>query len=416
MTAADRLSVVLPVAGGLLALALALGLVRRSGDKRRALPPLNREGMLETLARFMDGTVPDMLLENARAVGKVFRLNMPELRRWVVVCDAKLARSILENHPEKPDLYKNFESAIYGVSTMFTKRTHGEGWEVVRKHLAKAFSMTVLSSTLPQFDTKIRRLVSIFEDAAKAGRSVDVVSVMQRFTLDFLTSSMFDLDMDAMGDGVTEGTEFLHDMEVALQEYCLKQVFNPFRKYMFWNTEIRQAESSSQRIRSVAEKILSEYRMKRSPEEIATDPSILGHIARGPYSSDAERYAEMITFLVAGHDTTGMTMAWILIEMARHPQAWEKVHAEILANIGDGVFPIPYSGIISRLPYLDMVVKEAMRLWPVAALGAIREAAVDISIGDMVIPKGSTVMLPFYAITRDGIEVFVSHTRKQPLH
>ena len=384
-------------------LTLAMHLVHKAKEKRK-LPPYNRESMFVTISRILDGTVPDLILDNARTVGKVFRLSMPELRRWFVVCDPKVAKSILENHPEKPDLYKNLDVFNPGASSLFTKRTHGENWESARKNLAKAFSLTALTSTLPQFDTKVRRLVTIFEDVASTQKSVDIVAVMLNFTFDFLTCSMFDIDLNAMGDGSTEGKEILHHMDTALKEFCLKQAFNPLRKYMFWDGEVRRAKDSLKRFSDLNAKILSDYRANHSQEDEEANTSILGHIVKGPYHSDNERYAEMISFLIGGHDTTGLTLSWILIEIARHPSVWEKVHAEIVTNTPEGVFPIPYAAM-SRLPYLDMVIKEGMRLWPVGALGSIRETASEIELGDTVIPKGVTVMLPFYAITRDGIQV-----------
>ena len=405
MYEARSLWAVVPVSGLLVGmLTLAMHLVHKAQGKKQQLPPYNREGMFVTLARFMDGTMPDLILDNARTVGKVFRLSMPELRRWFVVCDPKLAKSILENHPEKPDLYKSFDTLYPGVSSMFSKRTHGENWESARKNLAKAFSLTALTSTLPQFDTKLQRLIAVFEEAAGNKKSVDISAVMLSFTFDFLTCSMFDIDLDAMGDGPTQGKEILHHMEFFLKEFYLKQVFNPFRKYMFWDPEIRRAMKSAERFKNLNAKILSDYRANHSKEIAEADASILGHIVKGAYRSDNERYAEMMAFLIGGHDTTGLTLSWILIEIARHPRVWEKVHAEIVTNTPEGVFPIPYAAM-SRLPYLDMVIKEGMRLWPVGALGSIRETASDIEFGDMVIPKGVTVMLPFYAITREGIQV-----------
>lgn len=173
---------------------------------------------------------------------------------------------------------------------------------------------------------------------------------------------------------------------------------------MFWDPELRRARAARERILDVNTKLLAAYRQRHTKEEAEADTSILGHIVRGPYRSDAERSAEMTAFLIGGNDTSALTVSWILIEIARNPHVWAKVHAEIVVNTPEGVFPIPYSAM-SRLPYLDMVIKEGMRLWPVAALGSIRLPSSDIEYGDMLIPKGVSVMLPIYAITRVGIQV-----------
>lgn len=187
---------IVPVAGALMVgvLALALQWVHNAPGKKKKLPPFNRESMFVTLSRFMDGTAPDMLVENARTIGNVYRLNLPGLARWFVVCDAELAKTILENHHEKPDIYKTFEKINPVESSMFTKRTHGENWDSVRKNMARAFSMTVLTSTMPQFDDKLKRLVHLLEEAARNGQSVDIVTILQHFTFDFITCSMLDME------------------------------------------------------------------------------------------------------------------------------------------------------------------------------------------------------------------------------
>lgn len=66
---------------------------------------------------------------------------------------------------------------------------------------------------------------------------------------------------------------------------------------------------------------------------------------------------------------------------------------------------------LAELKYLDCAMKEGMRLWPVAALGSFRLASKDIPYKKMIIPKGSTIMLPSYLIFRTAdIKVTISFT------
>ncbi|MEY7974367.1 cytochrome P450 [Saccharomonospora xinjiangensis] len=95
--------------------------------------------------------------------------------------------------------------------------------------------------------------------------------------------------------------------------------------------------------------------------------------------TDAELRDQLVTLLLAGHETTATTLAWALHELARHPSELAKATR---AADGDGA---------DDDKYLEAVVKEAMRLHPVIAEVA-RKLTSDIQIGDLRIPAGHTVM------------------------
>lgn len=83
-----------------------------------------------------------------------------------------------------------------------------------------------------------------------------------------------------------------------------------------------------------------------------------------PYPSEMHRAVDMFTFIVAGHETTGYSLSWILIEIARHPEVYKKIREELELKVPANTTHLSFNDI-SILPYLDMVIKEGMRLWPV---------------------------------------------------
>ena len=93
-----------------------------------------------------------------------------------------------------------------------------------------------------------------------------------------------------------------------------------------------------------------------------------------------------------------------MMEVARHPEVLREIQMEIDA-VGlhtDQSFEIRD---LEKLVYLDQVIKEGMRLWPVAAMGPGRVAAEDYHCNGMVIPKGSSLTLPLFIMFRSGIQV-----------
>jgi cholesterol 24-hydroxylase len=109
--------------------------------------------------------------------------------------------------------------------------------------------------------------------------------------------------------------------------------------------------------------------------------------------------------MIAGHDTTAYQISWIIIELSRNPDVVSKLRLEL-----DALFPCrQYSNVaftmqqLSKLSYLSSVIKEGMRLWPVAAIGTSRLVAADILFRDKIIPKGTIASVGFFAMFRTGI-------------
>ena len=227
-----------------------------------------------------------------------------------------------------------------------------------------------------------------------------------------ILTAMFAIDHRTMQSGSSEGRHLMKMIDIVLKEFSLKQIFNPFRFLMFWNSEIKQAKAAAVVLEDSQRKLLADYRHKKSPEEISKDPSILGHLVRSPYKSEKERCSDMSTLMIAGHETTAYTVSWIMIEIARNPDVLAKLKKEIGSVVtSDENITVKQ---LSEMPYLDCVIKEGMRLWPAAALGAIRVMSKDIKYGAYNIPKGSLVQMPFYASNRCGIQVSVAQHSTRP--
>jgi cytochrome P450 len=111
----------------------------------------------------------------------------------------------------------------------------------------------------------------------------------------------------------------------------------------------------------------------------------------------------MTALMVAGHETTSHSLSWIMIEVSKHPEVLAKLKKEI-GSIVKNDDNITMSEL-SQMTYMDDVIKEGMRLWPVAAFGSTRLASKDIQYGAYTIPKNSTIQIPFYVTCRCGIQV-----------
>jgi len=123
--------------------------------------------------------------------------------------------------------------------------------------------------------------------------------------------------------------------------------------------------------------------------------------ARDPDSgegmSDAQLHAEVLTFLIAGYETTSAALEWTLMLLAQHPDVAARVRAEQRASCGERP---PAPDDLPRMPYTRMVLDEALRLYP-PVFGLSRRALHDDTIGGYAIDAGVQVLVSPYAVHRN---------------
>ncbi|CAN6286168.1 unnamed protein product [Urochloa humidicola] len=105
------------------------------------------------------------------------------------------------------------------------------------------------------------------------------------------------------------------------------------------------------------------------------------------------------TFL-GGVDTSSVTMVWAMAELVRKPWVLKKVQDEIRAVVGDKAERV-HPDDMPKLRYLNMVVKETMRLHPAVPLLLPRESMRDVSIGGYDVPAKTRILVNVWAIGRD---------------
>jgi cytochrome P450 len=112
--------------------------------------------------------------------------------------------------------------------------------------------------------------------------------------------------------------------------------------------------------------------------------------------SDAQIRDEVITIYLAGHETTANAMAFTFYLLAKHPDAAQRIAAEVKQVFSDGA--ITYDGL-NKLEFTTMVIKESMRLFP-PAWAITREVAKDDVIDGYLLKKGDSVVMSPYIIQR----------------
>jgi cytochrome P450 len=108
---------------------------------------------------------------------------------------------------------------------------------------------------------------------------------------------------------------------------------------------------------------------------------------------------ELVTLLIAGHETSANVVAWTLYMVAQSPDVDRRLHDEARALLAGR--PGFAAADVERMPYARRVISEGLRMYPPGWFIG-REAIADVSIGPYTIPKGGVVLMSQYIMQRDS--------------
>lgn len=356
----------------------------------KTIVPMAPVGFFETARCFGGPTAPMWLLQVAREKAKrfVFALPLPVSSKGAyVVGDGKLAREILkEALTDKPSwLFSTFE----GVTKRMTMASapNNAYCKTMRNCSARAFS----TNEIHRMHETVSRLVDEWmhgrlAELVEKGEPFDPVYEFIRLTFYSICEAAFEYTPTD-----TEHKNFVQELEVACREFFFRQMASPWRRVL-WTLlpGVRSAVESRDKVHELVMKVLASYRSKSADEKSPSKTLI--HIIEEstPGGDDQQKRAEILAWIIGGHETTGFSLANALVLLAKNPEVQTKLRAAIQGH------PKP-----ENVPYFQNVVREANRLVPVVAMGSIRLAGrdhvyEDASGGKMVIPKGGVCFLNQY--------------------
>jgi cytochrome P450 len=268
--------------------------------------------------------------------------------------------------------------------------SEGEHWKRQRRIAQPAFHRRCIDDFAVKMTAIAGELVQEWRER-EDGMRIDAAAEMSRITLRIVSETLFSMDVsgesDTIGRALTQALEHFHVLTSS-------RLPMPER----WPTRAnRRFNEAVATMNGVVEGIIAERRA--SPEPVA---DLLGLLMAatdeetGEHMSDRHLRDEAFTMLMAGHETTANALTFTLHLLSHHPEAQERVHAEVVEVLGDEPLGAEH---LSRLPYCWQVLQESMRLYPPAwILG--RKAAEDTVVGEWQIPQGAFVYFSPYVIHR----------------
>ncbi|GIH66565.1 cytochrome P450 [Microbispora siamensis] len=303
------------------------------------------------------------------------------------------------NHPDhaKHVLADNSGNYRKGLGLVQARRAIGDGlltsegelWRKQRRTIQPLFQ----NKRIARQDAAIAQEAAALVERLRAhqGRGpVDVVGEMTGLTLGVLGRTLLDADLGSFG-GIGHAFEAVQDQAMfEMVTLGLVPMWIPLPKQL----RFRRARRELQR---VVDHLVAD-RLARPGDGDNIVSRLIDSTGRetDPAVGRTRMRDELVTLLLAGHETTASTLSWTFHLIDHHPEVRERLHAEAVEVLGDR---LPVYEDLHRLRYTAMVVEEVMRLYPPVWM-LPRQAVNDDEIGGYHVPAGADVLVSPYTLHR----------------
>ncbi len=289
---------------------------------------------------------------------------------------------------------KNFVKAMSLRSNFFQRlvgngllTSEGEVWKRQRRLAQPAFHRQRINAYGDVMVDFTQRVISTWRE----GEIRDIHRDMMRLTLEIVVRTLFNADVSQDADKVGR---------------VLSQIVKPFAsqatvKWILDNrlptTAHRRFHREAQEIDDIVYRIIAERRASGLDQGDLLSMLLEAQDEDGSQMTDKQLRDEVMTIFLAGHETTALTLSWTWYLLAQNPAVEAKFHAELDEVLGGR---LPTMGDLQRLKYTDMIVSEAMRLYP-PAYGLGREAVEECEIGGFRVPRKTQIFMFQWVTQRD---------------
>ncbi len=303
----------------------------------------------------------------------------------LVVSRPELVNDVLMSH--RDDFSKAYLTSImHPLLAGSLLLVDSDSWLHQRKLMLPAFHRERLDAYAAIMAEEAERACATWAP----GQHRDIHSDMMQMTLQIVTRTLFGIDF-SNAVGVAERL-----VSTVMDEFN-RRIASPVRlRFPVPTMRTLRLYRSMRDLDEIAYQAIRERRAR--PEGDLMSMLVEAKDENGKPMSDREVRDACLAVFFAGHETTACLLSWTWYVLARH----EDVQVKLLAELSEvGADPeVSPAMLVQRLPYTQMVLNEVLRLYPPAyAFG--RRALRATSVGDHVVPAGTTVLMSPWAMHRD---------------
>lgn len=344
------------------------------------------------------GSVHLMMSEYVRKYGKVFAVSLG-MKPSLVVADPEMLKTIMVKE------FSVFHNRMLPTppppmnSAVFSARD--ETWKRIRNILTPSFSARKMKLMVPLIEESCDVLMKKLEEIADTGKTVNIMDWFSMLTLEIIISTAFGIQANVQ----TDPDETL--LTKARQSFRFPFILRIIGRMPLIRTILRLVMRLKGGMGYFGNIALEMIRQRR--REGGTSRQDLMQLMLTAHEestlqgdsklTDEEIVAQCVAFLLAGHETSMITLSTIAYHLALNPEVQEQLCKAIFQFTEENPKASLYE-MSHSIEYLDCVINETQRLSP-PAHQLNRECGQDFQIKGISIPRGTEIIIPFYALHHD---------------
>ena len=291
-------------------------------------------------------------------------------------------------------LVTNYRGFIKGEAIRFNRRIFGNGlltnegdsWLQHRRLIQPAFHRDRIESYGNTMVTYTERMMAAWHD----GQVRDIHLDMMHLGLEIVAKALFNIEIAAERNRVSVALNVVQELNSGG-----RMLLPPILRLLPTPCNLRYERAA----RQLDDIVYNLIRRRRANGQIADDLlyMLLEAQDEGGSMSDEQLRDEVMTLLLAGHETTAVSLSWTWYLLAMYPEVEKELWSE-LRRVLNGRSPGMRD--LSELAYTERVIKEAMRLYP-PSWAIVRNSLKDCEIGGYHVPAGATIMMSQWVMHRD---------------
>ncbi|KAI3837282.1 hypothetical protein MKW92_019274 [Papaver armeniacum] len=344
----------------------------------------------------------ESLAQLAGVYGPLMSLKLGSITT-VVISSSTVAKELFQKHDQSVS-----SRIVLDVITIGDHHKYSMIWLPLANSLL--FTPQKLDSNQYLRQQKFNDLVSHVHGNASSGSVVDVGQVAFTTLLNLMSNSFFSIDLADYGsDSGSTFKSISNDTSLGVMSELGKPSLSdyfPIFRFLDLQGNRRRMKNHFGVLHEVFDRIIDQkLSASESTETKSSTSGDLLDMILDPCSANGielQRHdikALLLDFFAAGTDTASSTVEWAMAELLRNPSKMELAQQE-LSNIIGKDRHVEESDIF-RLPYLQAIVKETLRLHPPGPFLVPHKAEIDVKFHDFIIPKGTQILVNAWAISRD---------------